>query len=135
MYYNNKRLILSIFWIVLGAALIVFSMTEVLDSSLYAGMGGALMAVGVLQAVRNVRYRKDPEYREKIDTERNDERNRFLAMKSWSWAGYLVVMIEGVGGVIAMILGKRDLQLIFSYQVCLIIFLYWLCYLFLKRKY
>ena len=133
--YNNKRMALDILWIVLGAALILLTMTDVLDDSIYSGMGGALLAIGCLHMGRNIRYRKDPEYREKIDTERNDERNRFLAMKSWSWAGYLVVMIEGVGGVIAMILGKRDLQLIFSYQVCLIIFLYWICYLFLKRKY
>ena len=133
--YSNKRMALDILWIVLGAALILLTMTDVLDDSIYSGMGGALLAIGCLHMGRNIRYRKDLEYREKIDTERNDERNRFLAMKSWSWAGYLVVMIEGVGGVIAMILGKRDLQLIFSYQVCLIIFLYWLCYLFLKRKY
>ncbi len=133
--YNNKRMALDILWIVLGAALIVLTMTEVLDDSIYSGMGGALLAIGCLHMGRNIRYRKDPEYREKIDTERNDERNRFLAMKSWSWAGYLVVMIEGVGGVIAMILVRRDLQLVFSYQVCLLIFLYWLCYLVLKRKY
>ena len=133
--YNNKRMALDILCIVLGAALVLLTMTDVLDDSIYSGMGGALLAIGCLHMGRNIRYRKDPEYREKIDTERNDERNRFLAMKSWSWAGYLVVMIEGVGGVIAMILGKRDLQMIFSYQVCLIIFLYWLCYLFLKRKY
>ena len=84
MYYNNKRLALSIFWAVVGLVLTVLSVTEVLDSSIYSGMGGGLMAVGVLQAIRNVKYRKDADYREKIDVEANDERNRFLRMKSWS---------------------------------------------------
>ena len=37
MYYNNKRLALSVFWVVLGAALLVLSIAEVLDSSIYAG--------------------------------------------------------------------------------------------------
>ena len=86
MYYNNKRLALIVFWIVLGAVLVVLTVTEVLDSSIYSGMGGALMAVGTLQLIRAVKYRKDSEYKEKVDTELGDERNRFLRMKSWSWA-------------------------------------------------
>ena len=65
MYYNNKRLALTVFWIVLGAVLVVLTVTEVLDSSIYSGMGGALMAVGTLQLIRTVKYRKDSEYREK----------------------------------------------------------------------
>ena len=40
MYYNNKRFALSIFWLVLGVVLLVLSLTEVLDSSIYAGFGG-----------------------------------------------------------------------------------------------
>ena len=47
MYYNNKRLALSVFWIILGAALFILSITEVIDSALYSGMGGALIAVGI----------------------------------------------------------------------------------------
>ena len=39
MYYNNKRLALTVFWIVLGAVLVVLTVTEVLDSSIYSGMG------------------------------------------------------------------------------------------------
>ena len=135
MYYNNRRLALSIFWAVLGLVLIVLSVTEVLDSSLYAGMGGALTAVGVLQCIRNVRYRKDREYREKIDIELKDERNRYLRMKSWSWAGYIVILVEGVGVVAAMILGEHTVQLVLSYSVCLILCVYWVSYLILSRKY
>ena len=134
MYYNNRRLALSIFWVILGAALVALSAAGVLDSSLYSGMGGALIGVGILQIARNMKYRRDPDYREKIDTE-NDERGKFLRMKSWSWAGYLVVLIEGVGVIVAMVLGEHTVQLILSYSVCLILCLYWIAYLVLSRKY
>ncbi len=87
MVYNNKKLLLSIFWILAGAALLVLTVAEVLKEPVYAGMGGALITVGVLQTIRNVRYRKDAEYREKVDTEVNDERMSFIRMKSWSWTG------------------------------------------------
>ena len=135
MYYNNKRLALTVFWIVLGAVLVVLTVTEVLDSSIYSGMGGALMAVGTLQLIRAIKYRKDSEYREKVDTELGDERNRFLRMKSWSWAGYLTILIEGIGAIIAMILGERTVQLVLSYSVCLVLVIYWVAYVILSKKY
>ena len=135
MYYNNKRLALSAFWVVLGAALLVLSVAEVLDSSVYAGMGGALIAVGVLQVLRNLRYRKDSDYREKIDTEAGDERNSFLRMKSWAWTGYIVVLAEGVGAVIAMVMGRHLVQEVLLYSVCLIVGIYWITYMILARKY
>lgn len=135
MYYNNKRLALTVFWIVLGAVLVVLTVTEVLDSSIYSGMGGALMAVGTLQVIRAVKYRKDSEYREKVDTELGDERNRFLRMKSWSWAGYFTILIEGIGAIIAMVLGERTVQLVLSYSVCLVLVIYWIAYVILSKKY
>ena len=135
MYYNNKKLALSIFWAVVGLALTVLSVTEVLDSSIYSGMGGGLMAVGVLQSIRNVKYRKDADYREKIDVEANDERNRFLRMKSWSWAGYIAILVEAVGVIVAIILGEETIRLILSFSVCLILVAYWVSYLVLSRKY
>ena len=135
MYYNNKKLVLSIFWAVVGLVLTVLSVTEVLDSSIYSGMGGALMAVGVLQAIRNVKYRKDADYREKIDVEANDERNRFLRMKSWSWAGYIAILVEAAGVIVAIILGEKTIRLILSFSVCLILVAYWVSYLILSRKY
>ena len=135
MYYNNKRLALTVFWIVLGAVLVVLTVTEVLDSSIYSGMGGALMAVGTLQLIRAVKYRKDSEYKEKVDTELGDERNRFLRMKSWSWAGYFTILIEGIGAIIAMVLGERTIQLVLSYSVCLVLVIYWVAYVILSKKY
>ena len=134
MYYNNKKLLLSIFWMILGAVLLGLSVTEVLDSSMYAGMGGALITVGALQTVQNLRYRKDPEYREKVDTEANDERNSFLRMKSWSWTGCIVVLAEGFGSVAAMVLGKRELQLTLACSVWLIMVVNSICFFIISKK-
>jgi hypothetical protein len=133
--YDNKRLALSIFWVVAGIALVVLSVMEVLDSSLYAGMGGGLAVVGVFQIVRNLKYRTNAEYREKVDVEVNDERNKYLRMKSWSWAGYITVLVEAIGVVVAMITGNHQLQVTLAYSVCLITFSYWAAYMVLSRKY
>lgn len=134
MYYNNRRLALNIFWVLLGTVLIVLSIAEILDSSIYAGLGGVLVGIGILRIIRTVKYRKDPEYREKIDTE-SDERSRFLRMKSWTWTGTIVIIIEGIASIIAMILGAQTIQLILAYSVCLILVVYCIMFLILSRKY
>ena len=135
MYYNNRRLALSIFWVIVGAVLVVLSLTEVLDSSVYAGMGGALMAVGCLQAIRNVKYRKNPEFREKVDIELSDERSKYLRMKSWAWTGYIVVLVQAIGVIVALVLGNETVQLVLAYSVCLILAVYWVVYMILNKKY
>ena len=121
--YNNRRLALSIFWVLLGVTLLVLSITEVLDSSMYAGMGSVLIVVGGLQIIRNIRYRKDAAYQEKVDTETSDERN------------YIVVIIQGIGVVVATVLREDTIRQILSYSVCLIVTVYWISYLVLSRKY
>lgn len=135
MYYNKKKLALSIFWIVLGTALLALSIAEVLDSNYCSGFGGGLLAVGILQLKKNLKYGRDPEYRKMVDTEQNDERNRFLSMKSWSWTGLIVIIVFGIGTIVSMLLEKHTLQLFFAYSVCFILLVYWIAYLIASRKY
>ena len=132
---NNKKLILSVFWVILGAVLVILSVLEVLDSTFYAGLGGAFFAIGVLQVIRHLKYRSDTEYRDKVDIEMNDERNKFLSTMSWKWAGTITVIVEGIGAIIALILGHSQLQHILSESVCLIVFAYWVSYMVLSRRY
>lgn len=133
--YNNKRLALSIFWIVLGVVLLGLSVAEVIDSTYYGGMGGGFIAVGILQVMRNLKYRRNPEYREKIDVEVSDERNKYLRMQSWSWAGYIMVIGLAISSVIAMILGQEQVQLTLMYSMCALLMVYTISYYILSRKY
>ena len=133
--YNNKRLILSIFWVVLGLVLFVLSVAEILDPTYFSAMGVALAVVGTLQIIRNLRYRKDKDYKEKIDIEVTDERNRFLRLQSWAWTGYIVVLIEAVGSIVAAVLGQEIVRQVLSFSVCLIVCVYWISWFVLSRKY
>ena len=56
-------------------------------------------------------------------------------MKSWSWTGYVVVVAEAIGSVIAMVMGQHQVQMILSYSVCLMLVVYWIAYLICSRKY
>ena len=135
MYYNNRRLLLSVFWTVLGAVLLTLSIIEKIDSGIFSGMGGALMAIGILQIIRNVKYRKNSDYKEKIDILEKDERCKYLRLKAWGWAGYLVVLLEAIGSVIAMILGEQLIMQVLLVSVALIVGIYAISYMILNRKY
>ena len=131
----NIRLALSILWLLLGLTLIALTVADVLNDSVFSGMGGALTAIGALRCVQQHRFRKDPEYRRKIETEERDERNQFLSMKSWKIAGTATVIIMGTGSLIAAFTGHRTEQLMLAYSVCLLVAAYWISYLVLARKY
>lgn len=131
----EKKIYLSIAWIIIGAALIVLSCMEIIDSAMWSGFGGGLVGVGIVQTIRHLKYMHDPEYKEKFDTEVSDERNRYINMKAWSWAGYLFVMAAALGTIIFAILGNSALMQCCAYGVCIIILFYWVSYLILRKKY
>ena len=131
---SNKRLIASIVEIVLGAILLVCNLAGLLDE-FWSGMGVALIVVGGLLLLRQIKYKTNESYRESVDVEVNDERNKYISMKAWSWAGYLFVLIAAVAAIVLKIVGRDELVHIASGSVCLIVVLYWLAYVVLRRKY
>ena len=131
---NKNRLIASIVEIVIGLALVAASMFGAVDEY-WSGMGTALIIVGILFLIRVIKYRTNDGYKEKYDIERNDERNKYLALKAWAWAGYLFVMTAAVGSIVLKIAGREDLMKMASGSVCLVMVFYWLSYMVLKKKY
>ena len=129
-----KNLILSSLYIIIGIVLVVLSVKEILDQ-IYCGFGGGLIGVGIINLAKAIKYTSDSEYKEKVDTQNNDERNRFLSMKAWSWAGYMLVMIFAIATIVFMIIGKTLFMQISSGIVCIIVFLYWISYIIISRKY
>ena len=130
----GKKIYLSIFWMVLGAVLIGCDVAG-LVGEVWSGMGGGLLAVGGLQVYRQLKYRRNEEYREKVDIAMQDERNHFIRGKAWAWAGYLFVIITAVGSLILRFAGKSELADMAACGVALLVFLYWVSYMMLSRKY
>lgn len=134
MKRNDWRFVINIIEILAGAALLVLGLTGVVDE-FWEGMGTALIVVGMLLSIRQIRYRTNAEFKKELDVKEKDERNRFIAMKSWSWAGYTYVMVAAVGTIAAKILGHDDIMMMLSRSVCFILAFYWLFYLILQKKY
>ena len=131
---KRVRLIASILEMVIGITLTVCSFLNLVDEY-WSAFGVSLLFVGAIFLLRNVKYHTNKNYREEIDIQNSDERNKYLSIKAWSWAGYLFVIIAAVGTIIFKLMGKADLMMLCSGAVCLIVFLYWISYMILRKKY
>ena len=131
---NGRRIVAYIVYMVLGLALMVLGILEIVDP-FWSGMGGALIAVGVIRMIHILRYRYDEAYRENMEIETKDERNRFIRNKAWAWAGYLFVLIAAISSSVLKLLGQDLLSIAAGLAVCILVLLYWGCYLILKKKY
>ena len=131
---NGKRIAAQILCAMLGGVLLVLGCFEVVDS-FWSGMGTALMVVGALRLIRAYRFTKDASYREKVEIETGDERNRYLRGKAWAWAGYLFILIAAVAVIALKVAGQELLSMAAAGAMCLMLVLYWGAYFLLRKKY
>lgn len=130
----DKRVIVSIVWVILGAVLIALAFAGIVDM-FWNGMGSGLLVVGVIHLLRYYRLNKNEAYREKVEVEEKDERNLFIRNKAWAWSGYLFVLIAAVACIVLRIAGQEMLSMAAAFAVCLMIVLYWISYFTLRKKY
>ena len=131
---KNRRLLASFCEIVIGAVLTVCGFIGWVDAY-WSGMGSALVGVGFFFLMREIRYHTNTNYKENVEVELKDERNQYIRVKAWSWAGYFYVLIAAVCSIIFKLLENDLLSQAAGLSVCLIVVLYWVSYLVLKRKY
>lgn len=129
-----KSYLVSIIYILIGGILIGLGFAGIVDE-FWNGMGSALLVMGIIQLIRRYRLEKNEAYREKVEIETNDERNRFIRNKAWAWAGYLFVMIMAVACIVLRIMGQDLLSTAASGSVCLVLVLFWISFYILRRKY
>lgn len=134
MEKQRKKLIAATAELLLGALLMGCHLAGLIEEY-WSSFGFALLIIGIANFVRYRRYRKDADYREKVDISNQDERLQFLAMKAWAWAGYLFVILGGVATIVLRILGMETASLWVAYSACLLMVLFWINYLWLSKKY
>lgn len=130
----RKSLVSNIIFIAIGGILFALSSFNKLDS-IYSGFGAGLFVCGIVQLIRAIRYKTNEAYKNTIDTELSDERNRYINQKAWAWAGYLFVIILAIITIVCMILKQTLYMELAGFTICLILILYWISYLVLRKKY
>lgn len=134
MYYNKRKLLVSVTWVVLGIILFILDAVGIIDNSIFSGMGGGFIGIGAIQIYKNLKYHSNEEYKEKVDIESTDERNRYIRMKAWSWAGYLFIIGAAIVSIVLYVTNQIAYGQILSYCICTVLVIYWIAYLVLQKK-
>lgn len=126
----KTRIIYGVCLAVLGAISMVLGIAGVLPielsdyiSGFYTGMGTGLVVGGIMLVIRNVRILKDEKLMKEKEIYENDERNKMIGLKTWSYTGYimLLVLYAGilVGGFIGEIVLNTILVIVAIYSLCI----------------
>ena len=134
MKYDRKIIVCMI---LIGAGLIVsiLSYAGVLHGDRFVGIGSGFIGVGILFFLKQLRYIKDPQYKEEYDLALKDERCRYVRMRSWALAGYIMIIVYAVGGLVAYIFRQDFLANFLLMSVCFVLLVYSVAYFYLNKKY
>ena len=130
----KRRFVLSILYIAAGALLFVLGCINNGDGSL-CGAGGGLLGVGAVFLIRNVKYRTNPEYREKTDTAEKDERNIMIWTKARSLTFSVYAVIAGIAIIVLYTVNMEYAAQVIAYNLCGVLVIYWICYFIIRNKY
>ena len=131
---NKKYLVTYIIYLAIGAVLIGLGFAGIVDE-FWSGMGSALLIVGALRLLRMYRLRSNTDYRERVETEATDERNRFIRNKAWAWSAYIYMLTAAAATIILRVIGLDMWSLAASYSVCFMLVVFWISYWILRKKY
>lgn len=131
---QDKRIYVSVFWLILGAVLIALSFAGNVDSY-WNGLGTGLAIIGAIQILRYYRLNNNQEYRERRKIEETDERNAFIRNKAFAWAGYVFILSVSILILVLKIANQDIWATAASMAVCYMLILFWGAYKILQRKY
>ena len=85
-----------------------------------------LAAAGVITIMRNLKYLRNPELKEKRRIYETDERNRMLGLRCWAYTGYTMMISLYIGilisGFISMTVTKTLISVAVFFAVLLLVF-------------
>ena len=133
---NNKLFVISVVEIAVGIAIDLLAFAGVVrDTSVFAGIGSGILAVGLAQLLRAVRMEANPAYKKRMETAAKDERYAFISMKAKEAAFGIYLVITAVFCMACMLVGYREQGTLAGMSIYLLVLLYAVLFGVLARKY
>lgn len=94
----------GILWLVVGLSLIAVGLAlRTPEGSFFSGLGGGIIAVGIMRLARVYRFRRDPERAADYEASLKDERTVYIAGKARSATFFVCIYAQLAVGLIAML--------------------------------
>lgn len=131
----KTRLYIAVSYIVLGLILILADALNHFDNDFSFSFGVALVVMGAVRLIRHKKITKDDTSIRKQEIAETDERFLMMSERAKSWAFSFSLLAGGLGVIVLSLLGKHSQAQPFAWYVCGMIFLYWICWNILRKKY
>ena len=131
----KQRFRIAVAYIVLGLGLVILDAVNHYENYFISSFGFALVLMGVLRLIAHRKITKDDASVRKQELSETDERTLMISEKAKSWVFSLSILISGILVIILNLLGYREAALPFSWFVCGMITLYWICWFIIRKKY
>lgn len=133
---NNKKIIIYIVEIVAGIIIELLAFSGLVsDPSVMSSIGSAILAVGLVMLIREMRMERDPELKKRVETASRDERYAFISMKAKEAAFGIYTIIAGVLCLVCLALGYREEGTFAAMSISLLAILYAIMFHVMARKY
>ena len=123
--YSIGLLILGIISLVLGTGKFFPMKISEYSSGFYTGLGGGLLGASLLTIIKNVRILTNQEKLKQREIYENDERNKMIGLKTWSYAGYAMFILLYIGMLIAGFVSELVMNTILTtfgvFGICLFV--------------
>lgn len=128
------RLYTAIIYVVLGVMIIVGAFVSKPENDFISSFGLILSVIGIARIRNYFIITKSEESIKKQQIAETDERNISIANKAKSAAFLIYVLILAIAVIILSLLNMQSIAKWLSYSVCLLITIYWVCYLIYQKK-
>ncbi len=129
------RFYCSIAYIILGAIMTGATFFIQSENSFLQYFGAAFMILGIARVIRHIRMKKDDSTLKKQEIQETDERNIMLAHRSRSLALSASALLMGIAVIILSFMGFSEAVKIIALILCGQVFLCWIFYMILNKKY
>ena len=135
---GKRSLRFSILLMVVGMVITILSATNIIVPKVegfYLGLGIGFFITGVALIIKYILYKTNKEFKDEIDTEKVDERVKFIEEKSWKTTGKLGILISCIFEIVLGIMGKFEMLQGVGFVVCLLLSLYYFFYFYYNKKF
>lgn len=131
----KQRLVIAAAYILIGILLALGALLSKTENAFPSAFGFALIALGILRILQYRKITRSEDTIHRRELAESDERNRMISEKARSWAFPFSILIAGLAVIVLSLLGYPDAVQPLAWYACIMVFLYWVFYMILKRKY
>ena len=131
----KQRLVLAVSYIVCGLLLTAIAALTHSENYFLSCFGVAMVMMGILRLIRHRKITENEQTIRKQELAETDERTRMIAERARSWAFSYSIMAAGIIVIVLSLMGRHEEALPFSWYVCAMVVLYWLCFAIIRKKY